>query len=93
MLLALTGGKAEYRLTAHDYTSFINPPSPPFGQQNTSFLSKNTLFFSRTRYPLARMERFSFDGDNGKTAYFRIRRENGKGEAGKFGPMFQGVIL
>jgi hypothetical protein len=30
--------------------------------------------------------------DSGKTAYFRIRIENSKGQSGPWGPMFQAVI-
>jgi hypothetical protein len=38
-------------------------------------------------------ERFDFDGgDSGKTAYFCIRLENAKGEAGPWGALFSAVI-
>jgi hypothetical protein len=45
-----------------------------------------------SRWTRRRKERFSFDGDSGKTVYFCIRYENGKGEVGGFGPIFQAVI-
>jgi hypothetical protein len=46
-----------------------------------------------SRWTRRRKERFSFDGDSGKTVYFCIRYENSKGEAGEFGPIFSAVIL
>jgi hypothetical protein len=45
-----------------------------------------------SRWTRRRRERFSFDGDSGKTVYFCIRYENGKGESGEFGPIFSAVI-
>jgi hypothetical protein len=45
-----------------------------------------------SRWTRRRKERFDFDGDSGKTAYFCVCYENGKGEAGEFGPMFHAVI-
>jgi hypothetical protein len=36
--------------------------------------------------------RFDFDGESGKTVYFCIHYENGKGEAGPFGPIFSAII-
>ena len=45
-----------------------------------------------SRWTRRRKERFSFDGDSGKTVYFCIRYENSKGEAGEFGPLFSAVI-
>jgi hypothetical protein len=46
--------------------------------------------FTRRRY-----YRFSFDGDSGKTVYFCLRYENGKGGEkgeGPFGPVLSAVI-
>ena len=37
-------------------------------------------------------ERFYFNGDSGKTAYFCIQYENSKGDVGPWGPLFQAVI-
>jgi hypothetical protein len=45
-----------------------------------------------SRWMRRRRERFSFDGDSGKTVYFCIHYENSKGEAGEFGPIFSAVI-
>jgi hypothetical protein len=45
-----------------------------------------------SRWTRRRKERFSFDGDSGKTVYFCIRYENSKGEAGDFVPIFSAVI-
>jgi hypothetical protein len=46
-----------------------------------------------SRFTKRRRERFDFDaGDSGKTAYFCIRLENGKGEAGPWGALFSAVI-
>jgi hypothetical protein len=45
-----------------------------------------------SRWTRRRKERFSFDGDSGKTVYFCIRYENSKGESGEFGPIFPAVI-
>ena len=45
-----------------------------------------------SRWSRRRKERFSFDGDSGKTVYFCIRYENSKGEVGEFGPIFHAVI-
>jgi hypothetical protein len=39
-----------------------------------------------------RRERFTFTGDGGKTAWFCVRYENSKGDAGNWGPMFSAVI-
>jgi hypothetical protein len=39
-----------------------------------------------------RKERISFNGDSGKTVYFCIRYENGKGDVGLWGPVFFAVI-
>ena len=39
-----------------------------------------------------RKERFYFSGDSGKTAWFCIRYENGKGETGPWGPLFSAII-
>jgi hypothetical protein len=45
-----------------------------------------------SRWMQRRKERFGFDGDSGKTVYFRIRCENSKGKAGEFGSIFSAVI-
>ena len=45
-----------------------------------------------SRWTRRRKERFDFNGDSGKTAYFCICYENSKGEAGRWGPMFSAVI-
>jgi hypothetical protein len=37
-------------------------------------------------------ERFDFNGCSGMTAYFCIRYENSKGEAGPWGPLFSAII-
>jgi hypothetical protein len=39
-----------------------------------------------------RKERFDFEGESGNTVYFCLRYENGKGEAGPFGPVLSAVI-
>jgi hypothetical protein len=46
-----------------------------------------------SRFTKRKRERFDFDGaDSGKTAYFCIRLENAKGEAGPWGALFSAVI-
>jgi hypothetical protein len=46
-----------------------------------------------SRFTKRKRERFDFDaGDSGKTAYFCIRLENSKGEAGPWGALFSAVI-
>jgi hypothetical protein len=37
-------------------------------------------------------ERFDFDGESGKTAYFCLCYENPAGKAGSFGPMLSAVV-
>jgi hypothetical protein len=45
-----------------------------------------------SRWTRRRRERFDFNGDSGKTVYFCIRYENGKGEFGPWGPIFSAII-
>jgi hypothetical protein len=40
----------------------------------------------------AEEKRFDFEGESGSTVCFCLRYENGKGEAGPFGPMLSAVI-
>jgi hypothetical protein len=45
-----------------------------------------------SKFTRRRRERFDFDGNSGKTVYICLCYENGKGNAGPFGPIISAVI-
>jgi hypothetical protein len=65
--------------SAKDRFRLSSPPESGFDLPHSVFTRKSKYFFD-------------FDGDSGKTIYFCLRYENGKGEAGPFGPLISAVI-
>jgi hypothetical protein len=83
--------EAEYEFGVRIFWGIMGPPvphdkfrlsSPP----ETGSDLPHSIFTHRKNC------RFDFEGDSGATVYFCIHYENGKGEAGPFGPIFSAII-
>ena len=73
------------------YYGFTEPASEKFPfRLNAAVKTGRVLPYSV--FTRRKKEWFDFDGESGNTAYFCLRYENSKGEAGPFGPVLSAVI-
>jgi hypothetical protein len=73
------------------YFGFSGPPSEkfPFRLAGVPRRGEDLPYSVFTR---KKKKRFDFEGESGSRVYFCLRYENGKGDAGPFGPMLSAVI-
>jgi hypothetical protein len=100
-LRPLIGAPADPRESAYGFRVYygVLPPGGASGEAATG--GKRELLHAptvgeelpHTKFTRRKTERFAFPAeDSGKTAYFCVRCENAKGEAGPWGPVLSAVI-